>query len=157
VAVIGNWRDDPMAAIRQRVQDALNDLYPEALKEPVPDDLGAALGAWAERIRGPVLVILDQFEEYFLYRAQEDGPGSFAQEFPEIVNSGDILANFVIAIREDVIASLDRFKARLPNLFDNYIRIRHLNRTAAARAITGPIDAYNRSRPRKGTWRSSPS
>ena len=146
VTVVSNWRDDPLRTIRQHVVEALAELYPAALKRRDPVELGAALRVWARRIAGPVLIILDQFEEYFLYRAEEDGPGTFAEVFPRIVNSGQIRANFLLAIREDALAWLDQFKKGLPNLFDNYIRIRHLDQASARRAITGPVEAYNRSR-----------
>ncbi len=34
-----------------------------------------------------LLVVLDQFEEYFLYHSDEDGDGSFARELPRIINA----------------------------------------------------------------------
>ncbi len=82
-----------------------------------------------------MLVILDQFEEYFLYHENEDGDGTFAVEFPRAVNRPDLRASFLISIREDALAKLDRFKGRIPNLFDNYLRIEHLDRAAARAAI----------------------
>mgnify|MGYP003287936527 CR=1 FL=1 len=142
-AVVNNWRDPPLGTIRQAVEEALADVYPKALRRRDPKNLASALRVWAQRIEGPVLVILDQFEEYFLYQAEEDGPRSFAQVFPRIVNANDIRANILVAIREDAMTWLDRFKSTLPNLFENYLRIRHLDKASATRAITGPIEAHN--------------
>ena len=51
--------------------------------------------------------------------------------------------NFLISIREDALAQLDRFKGRIPTLFDNYLRIEHLDRKAAQAAIEKPIERYN--------------
>ncbi|HYY82526.1 MAG TPA: WD40 repeat domain-containing protein, partial [Actinomycetes bacterium] len=147
VAAVRNWRDDPLRTIRQAVERALAGCYPKALRDDDPEDLGEALRRWVDAIDGPVLIILDQFEEYFLYRADEDGAGTFAAEFPRLASDKDILANFLVAIREDALAWLDRFKPRLPSLLDNSIRVRHLDRAAAARAVSGPIEAYNRLRP----------
>jgi hypothetical protein len=149
VAVVSNWRDDPVHTMRRRVEQALRELYPEALADPNPEDLGEALALWADRIEGPILIILDQFEEYFLYQ-QQDGPGTFAQEFPRIANAREVLANFMVAIREDAVTWLDQFKSRLPNLFDNSLRIRHLDKASARQAITGPVEAYNRTDPPAG-------
>jgi hypothetical protein len=149
VAVVSNWRDDPVHTMRRRVEQALRELYPEALADPNPEDLGEALALWANRIEGPILIILDQFEEYFLYQ-QQDGPGTFAQEFPRIANAREVLANFMVAIREDAVTWLDQFKSRLPNLFDNSLRIRHLDKASARQAITGPVEAYNRTDPPAG-------
>jgi WD40 repeat protein len=145
--IVANWRDEPVPTIHRRVREHLADLYPEALRPDDPPVLRDALKVWAERVAGPILIILDQFEEYFLYRASEEGPDTFAEQFPLIVNDRDVLANFLVAIREDALAWLDRFKRSLPNLLDNYIRIRHLDKESATRAIVGPVDAWNLLQP----------
>ena len=49
----------------------------------------------------------------------------------------------MISIREDALAKLDRFKGRIPTLFDNYLRVRHLDREAARDAIVKPVEKYN--------------
>jgi WD40 repeat protein len=147
VVVVSNWRDEPLETIHRSVREALAGVYPDALRPDDPLGLRDALKVWAERVAGPILIILDEFEEYFLYRADEQGPNTFAEQFPRIVNDVDVLANFLVAIREDALAWLDRFKRQLPNLLDNYIRIRHLDRESARRAIVGPVDAWNRLQP----------
>ena len=53
----------------------------------------------------------------FLYHPQDD---AFAQEFPTAVMQADAPVSFLIAIREDALAKLDRFEGRIPILFDNY-------------------------------------
>jgi tetratricopeptide (TPR) repeat protein len=55
----------------------------------------------------------------------------------------DAPVSFLIAIREDALAKLDRFEGRIPILFDNYLRIEHLDRKAARAAIAEPIKQYN--------------
>lgn len=101
------------------------------------------LEAWSQKINGDLFIILDQFEEYFLYHPQEDGDHSFAVQFARAVNRPDLRVSFLISIREDALAKLDRFKGRIPNLFDNYLRIDHLGRDAARAAITEPAQTYN--------------
>jgi hypothetical protein len=148
VAVVSSWRDDPMITMRQRVEQALRDLYPSALDPTDPKDLGEALWTWAERIEGPILIILDHAEEYFLYQGQTWT--AFGEEFPRIANSSDILVNFVLAIREDMLTWLDEFKPMLPSLYDNTLRIRQLDEPSARRAIEAPLEAYNRGDPGTG-------
>jgi hypothetical protein len=63
-------------------------------------------------------------------------------EFPQVVNSPSLRANFLISIRDDVLAKLDHFKGPIPNLFDNSLRIEHLNEEAARAAIAAPIEKY---------------
>jgi hypothetical protein len=75
-----------------------------------PAGLADQLEAWSERLGGDLLVILDQFEEYFLYHGHESGDGTFAVEFPQAVNREGLHANFLVSIREDSLAKLDRWK-----------------------------------------------
>ena len=60
------------------------------------------------------------------------------------MNRGDLPVSFLISIREDALARLDRFKDRVPNLLDNYVRIDRLDEKAAREAIVRPIEQYNR-------------
>lgn len=141
VVVYSAWRDDPIAGLLRRVADSLPGTAGGA---PETGSLVQGLQAWTERLGGDLLIILDQFEEYFLYHPHEDGDGTFAAEFPRAVNRADLRVHFLISIREDALAKLDRFKGRIPNLFDNYLRIEHLDRAAARAAIEQPIAQYNR-------------
>jgi hypothetical protein len=109
---------------------------------PVPKQFVENLEAWTKRLNGELLIILDQFEEYFLYHAQEDGEHTFAVEFSRAVNN--VTGELPGGLREDALSKLDRFKGRIPILFDNYLRIAHLTREAARNAIEKPLEEYNR-------------
>jgi hypothetical protein len=146
VVVFNSWRDDPVAGLQARVRDsAMLSLNGEPV-EPAPasSSLSETFKYWAQRLGGELLVILDQFEEYFLYHGQEDGAESFAVQLPRIVNSPGLNVNFLISIRDDGLAKLDRFQGRIPTLFDNRLGIDHLDRNAARDAITQPIEQFNR-------------
>jgi len=152
IVVFRDWRDDPItglvAEIRRAVAIALG-------KQPSEDAIPAqslleAMQQGAERVDGNLLVLLDQFEEYFLYHDPDDDKDAFAVEFPRAVNRPDLRANFLISIREDGLAKLDRFKGSIPNLFDNYLRIEHLSPKAARSAIEEPIKKYNELRAADG-------
>jgi hypothetical protein len=82
-----------------------------------------------------------------MYHPGEEGEGTFAAEFARAVNRRDLRANFLISMREDSIAKLDFFKGRIPNLFDNYLRIDRLDREQAREAIVRPIEQFNRLTP----------
>jgi WD40 repeat protein len=148
VVVFSSWRDDPIAGLAAHIQEAISPLLAgQKISEAGKAEKGSLvqnLQTWSEHIDGDLLIILDQFEEYFLYHPQEDGIGTFASEFPRAVNRPDLRVNFLISVREDALAKLDRFKGRIPNLFDNYLRIDHLDRAAARAAIERPIVEYNR-------------
>lgn len=146
VVVFNTWRDDPVASLLAQVNHAVSRAWGNHTVDPVPASrrLDQMLEAWAERAGSDLFVILDQFEEYFLYHPREDGAGSFFVEFPRAVNRRDLRVHFLISIREDALAKLDRFKGRIPNLFKNYLRIEHLDREAARDAIKKPLEEYNR-------------
>ena len=108
--------------------------------------LEEGLQGWTSHVR-TLLVILDQVEEYFLYHPAEEGPGTFADEFPHIVNNPDLRVNFLLSLREDAWAKLDRFKDRIPGLFSNYLRVDYLRRAEAREAV-----GAGRSTSTTGAW-----
>jgi hypothetical protein len=98
-------------------------------------------------LHGTILVILDQFEEYFLYHSPSQAADGFDAEFARAVNRKEIDVNFLLSIREDGLSKLDRFQGRIPNLLSNTLRLEHLDREAAISAIRKPLDEYNRRLP----------
>jgi WD40 repeat protein len=145
IVVFNTWRDDPVAGLSRAIDETLKQTLgqPDGLS-PLSDNLVQNLETWTQRLNGELLIILDQFEEYFLYHAQEDGEHTFAVEFPRAVNQAGLRVNFLVALREDALSKIDRFKGRIPNLFENYLRITPLDREAAREAIEKPLDEYNR-------------
>jgi WD40 repeat protein len=147
VSIFGAWRDAPLLGLTSAVAASVV----QATGEPVaPWTPGTALRETFAAWLGPVttlLIVLDQFEEHFLYHPFDDGPGTFAGEFVEVVDDPSLRVNFLLSLREDGLAKLDRFQGRVPGLFDNYLRIDHLDLAAARRAIEGPRDEYNRRLP----------
>jgi hypothetical protein len=146
VVYFNRWSDDPVAGLTRRIDESAMTFLGGQTTPPQIGSAGLAetLDGWTTNLEADLLIILDQFEEYFLYHSHDDGDGSFAVEFPRAVNRADLRVSFLITIREDALARLDRFKGRLPNLFDNYLRTRHLDAAAARAAIEKPLEAYNR-------------
>ena len=146
VVVFNDWRDaDPLRSLLSKVEEAVNRTFKEKF-EPVDPSLSFtdALLEWSKRIRGHLLIILDQFEEYFLYHEDKDGPGTFAVEFPKAVKNLGLPANFLISFREDAFSKLAFFKVRMPDVFGNYLPIEHLDHSAGQEAIVKPIEQYNK-------------
>jgi WD40 repeat protein len=145
VVVFDAWRDDPQAALRSAVAHAVTEALGSSLQPPDEEaSLTDSLRMWQQVLDGDVYVILDQAEEYFLYHGAEEGAGTFAVDFPAVVNSPGLRVNFLLAIREDALAKLDVFRARIPNVLGNYLRLEHLDPRAARAAIVEPIAQYNR-------------
>ena len=70
VIVFGAWRDDPRCGLAR--------VLSQQISEDIPGRLAERLDRVSSRLNCDLLVILDQFEEYFLYHPHEDGQGGFA-------------------------------------------------------------------------------
>jgi WD40 repeat protein len=157
--VCREWQDDPLAKVRAQIQREFEDLMgrPLAEHQGSRNDLCSLLKACAHEIArvesggavtpGKILLIFDQFEEYFLYHPHEAGEGTFAEEFPKAMNDASLPLHVLISLREDSLAKLDRFKTQIPTLFANRLRIDHLDRDAAIDAILKPVQVFNRHLP----------
>lgn len=148
VVLFSQWRDDPIRGLTNKVRESVEALLGKKFDDNAEfsqKSLTEQLKTWAERVGGDLLIILDQFEDYFLYHAGEDGPGTFADEFPRVVTAFEARVHFLVSIREDAVAKLDVFEGRIPTLFDNYIRIDHLDREASRDAIVKPIEQFNKA------------
>jgi WD40 repeat protein len=127
VVVYSTWTGDPVAGLVEAAGES-----GESLVDAMAD--AAARGG------GDLYVILDQFEEYFLYHP----PGQpFARQLAELIQRPGLRVNVLIGMREDALARLDALKASIPNLLANRLRLERLDRAAGRAAIVGPIEQYN--------------
>lgn len=151
VVVFSAWQGEPLGDLKSAVTKAVFakatfKTEPRAVNGVRPDAFSGAaslseyLTAWSRKLNCSLMLVLDQFEEYSLYHPQDD---AFGIEFPRAVLQSEAPISFLISIREDSLAKLDRFEGRIPSLFDNYLRIEHLNHAAARAAIELPIKKYN--------------
>jgi hypothetical protein len=142
VVAYSAWNDDPAEGLARAVDEAIDELV-EGRPAPTDASLSERFRDAAKQIGGKILVILDQFEEYFLYHRGEPAETVFARAFIEAANQAELRVNFLVSIREDALAKLDVFQGEIPHLFDNYLRIDHLDVDAARAAIVEPVARYN--------------
>ena len=129
--------------LRAAVVRRLRELEPDAvvtLFDTWSDDVSSMLDA--VRDADSAYLILDQFEEYFVYRGEAEGERTILYELPELMHANP-LVNVLISLREDSLARLDALKAGLPAVFANQLRLEHLDREAARAAIVGPVVRWN--------------
>jgi hypothetical protein len=149
VCVFRSWRDDPALGVQESAGDALRAADDGRPLAPPDDSLAETLRGWTNGT-GSLLVVFDQFEEYFLYHPDEGDDErltGFAAELAQIVNDPSLPVHVLLSIREDAWAKLDLFEGHVPSLFANYVRVDHLDLDAARDAIEGPIGAWNRLLP----------
>jgi WD40 repeat protein len=143
--VFSSWRDDPAIELAREIREASIPFLRSTLPPgPTPDRVDEAIQEASLATDAALLVILDQFEEYFLYRSREMPGRSFADELAACINRVDLRGNFLISVREDAYSGLgDVFKGRISNVYGNYFHLEHLTREAAREAIEKPVAAYN--------------
>jgi WD40 repeat protein len=147
--VFSSWSEQPVAALVHAIDEAILPYLGEADPPELPkDDLEAALEAASEALGATMLVILDQFEEYFLYPDEEPEAERIAVQIARCVNRPDLRANFLISIREDAYAELgDLFRGKVKNVYGNFLHLDFLNRAGAREAIERPIQRLNELQP----------
>ena len=148
VVVFDAWHDDPVPRFLERAEEAVHGATGATVpRSPRSHGLAGRLRTMAAPLDGGLFVILDQFEEYFVYHDHDHGAGSWTTEFAHALMQPDLRVNFLISIRDDALSRLDRFKGQVANLFENYLRIEHLTIEAAREAIERPLQVFNEIRP----------
>jgi len=143
VVVFRSWRYDPIAGLAKSVAEVAADGFKHVPTLDLVEAIKRRSGNLGNKDDRTLLIILDQFEEYFQYHPAEQGEHTFIRQFPRLLNQDDFPVNVLISIREDALATLDRFKGQIPALFENYLRMENLSEEAAEDAILKPLDSFN--------------
>ena len=141
--IFSAWSDEPVAGLAAAIAAAAKNFAGVAEESPDSGSLVDVIAWAADHADAHLLIILDQFEEYFLYHSTEKAAGTFAVQLPEILNRPGVQANVLVSIREDALAKLDVFKRDVPRLFDSSLRVNHLDAAAAREAIERPVERFN--------------
>lgn len=110
----------------------------------------ARLTAWLEEMADaaraaperPLIVVLDQFKEYFLY-ADAEQVRAFAKSLAALITCPDFDARLLLAVRDDGLHRLDALRFHLPTLLETTLELRHLDDAAVHEAIEQPIAVWN--------------
>jgi WD40 repeat protein len=143
IVVVSAWADDPVAAVAGAIADEVRGLVKRSGAGPAEgSSLADVIAHWSTVLDGDIYLVLDQLEEHFVYHAAQ-GPGTLVGELPEVVLRPRLRANVLLSLRDDALAQLDVFKASIPSLFANSLRLDRLDRAAATAAILGPLQRWN--------------
>jgi GH25 family lysozyme M1 (1,4-beta-N-acetylmuramidase) len=138
--IYASWFKTPAIGLMQAIRAAAGPRGSEIPQTSLLDALRKCVEVTNRRI----LIILDQFEEYFQYRENDAGPLSFAEQFPAAALDADLDANFLISMRSDSLALLDFFKGSVPGVLRNRIALHHLSPDGAMEAIEQPLIEFNK-------------
>lgn len=121
---------DPFEAVRRALQRVLGNAAEQ--------DLDALLRAVVEQKNKILVLVFDQFEEFFLFQ-----PARVRQAFARTVQGWleqEGNCRLVIGLREEYLARASELEPYWPGLFHNRLWIRHLARSDAEAAIVGPCE-----------------
>ena len=149
VVLVDDWKGDSLGTIRAALDAELARRANGAAVEPVPASLllADALQEYSERMDALLMLVLDQFEEHFLYHPADDD--ALARELPVALSDPDVRARVVISLREDALAQLSRFQGAAARPFDNLLRLGPMTDERAREAIEEPIRLYGKLHPER--------
>jgi CHASE2 domain-containing sensor protein len=144
--VFSAWQGDSKADLIAALEMAARPLVPDNSQLALSrDGLEGAIEDAVAAVGATPLFILDQFEEHFLYEADD---GGFDDELADCLNRADLPAHFLISVREDAYSLIGpRFKARIPNVYGNYLHLEFLDERAGRDAVLEPVKTFNRRLP----------
>lgn len=136
-----SWAGNPLQSLAATLSEALPGSEPWAPGVPLADWLAERVA----RSEGHLYLVLDQFEEAFLYPDADALAGGLA----EIVMRPKLRVHVLIALRDDALSELSVFTGRISDVFGNYLTLDRLDRTSGRLAITGPVDRFNELSPQQ--------
>ena len=125
--------EDPAQVIRRTLQRRL----PEVAL-PQAGALVDCLNAATKALSRPLVIFLDQFEEFFI-RWNPGFRQGFIGELAELYEARDVPIKLVFSLREDWLAAMSEIEGRVPEVSRIKKRLLPLSREQACRAITSPV------------------
>ncbi len=143
-----SWQDNPLTGLKKQIAKDITKILPDVQPPEIELPLVEILQAWTKRLgdkeeSGELFIILDQFEEYFLYHPQQREKEPFVLEFASAVKRSDLPIHFLISIRADSFSKLNCFKSHILNVLSNNFELKHLDKDSAEEIIFEPIKKYN--------------
>lgn len=140
-----NWAGDPLRSIRLAAIQSLTisgRIAPDSLSPDLcPESLLGFFEILSHFVRQPLVVVLDQFEEFFRYHRASPAFPTYRNQLVELIVDRSVPLSLVLSMREDFALSLNAFKPEIPTvLFNNYYRLEKLPRSEAEDAIRRPAD-----------------
>ncbi len=91
--------------------------------------------SFAQRGAKPTILILDHFEEVFHNHSWRSYFERFIDALCEVINQASLHVRVLFSMREEFLGELSAFDNRIPDLFNNYYRLKHPNEDDAKEII----------------------
>jgi WD40 repeat protein len=147
VVLFENWSGhDTIAALTDAINCEFKRLGIPADKLPKPSDgtFVKCCRAWTDCLGGAdggeLFLILDDFDHHLMrYPRCDPEPGSFDFELSKVLSTRGLGVNVLIAIRDELLAYLDKYRLTIPGLYGNLFRLEALTAKEAKEAIRNPV------------------
>ncbi|MGH7601126.1 MAG: hypothetical protein ACREOI_32620, partial [bacterium] len=136
---------DPIPSVQSAVAAALalpSSTSGFATSDAQTSDLHSFLKNAAVQARKPLVVFIDQFEEFFIvFENQPELRQQFIEQVAKIKYDDHLPVFLVLSLREDYFANLHEFREAIPSIFQNNanIRLEPFTEAEARRAIEEPV------------------
>ncbi len=126
--------EDPALVIRRAVRRRL-----PGVELPQLSSLLDFLDAATHALERTLVIILDQFEEFFI-RLSPELRAAFIAELGALYDAYDLPVKVVLSLREDWLAWVEEIEKRIPEVFRIRMRLLPLTRDQARQAVTAPVE-----------------
>jgi len=141
VAYFNDWQGRFFAAnLREAIANAIRDAAdPQFYSQGEP--LNHLLTAFRRHNTVPVVILLDQFEDYIRCHSNSELSDSFDAELAHAVANRSGI--FVIGIQNHAIPAFERLRQHIPNLLGFHVQLTPLTAEAAKEAVTHEAQQAN--------------
>ncbi|MGD9497987.1 MAG: PQQ-binding-like beta-propeller repeat protein, partial [Armatimonadota bacterium] len=132
--------DDPLESTREALDDALREQDIEGLD--TARDLREVISDAAQAVGRPIVLLLDQFEEYFV-KTGDRVRQVFAEQLAETSNHNGDNLRVLISIREDYLGHLYELRELFPEILHHVYRLNKLSARQAKVAAMKPGASFH--------------
>ncbi len=112
---------------------------PGKFSETFQVSLAELLRQITERVSKTVIIVLDQFEEFFL-RFPKEVRQQFEEEFATCVQTPRLDVKFLVSLRSDYFSYLATFEDSIPQIFTHQLQLERLTEVQALEAVIKPAE-----------------
>jgi HEAT repeat protein len=135
---------DPVRAIKRAIAPPSLGPWPELLPQlTLHEFLGMACQHLSRQIQ-ELVIILDQFEEFFIFWPERDHRQTFVHILADCLDDKSLPVRFIVGIRGDYFTHLATFQGHLPHIFHNEYYLEGMTREEAQSAIIAPLARLGR-------------
>jgi HEAT repeat protein len=136
--------DDPVATIKRAIVQSLAGPEPDVLSKLTLYQFLSLVCSRFSRQTRELVIILDQFEQFFIFWPERSHRRSFVAALAECYDDKSLPVRMVIAIRKEYYSDLAEFQGRIPNVLTNEYWLGPMTQEQAYMAIVGPVAKLSR-------------